>query len=297
MRRRIAIFVALFVSAAAVTSLGQDQPPPTLFSKCSAIRIEFVLGRLTIIPQHRGQIRLTKSPPGSEEISESLQVNNDDVSPVVRYECKHGDRPFILEVINYREVNLLAQHDRDNSTKFVEFRQPLQGDLEVIVHDGQQSREIKSQSFWHLILTERALCETELVPVLEVLRPDWHLVDLTEQVESGLFHAALSKPLISRRYLSELVAQLNSPRFQKRQSADSQLRSCGPAALPFLDSLSRQNLSGEQRMRIDRIRRAISTASMDTAERMTEWLADDEHVWFALLKHEIPNGGISPPFV
>ena len=183
----------------------------------------------------------------------------------------------------------LGQHDRDNSTKFVEFRQPLQGDLEVIVHDGQQSREIKSHSFWHLILTERALCETELVPVLEVLRPDWHLVDLTEQVESGLFHAALSKPLISRRYLSELVAQLNSPRFQKRQSADSQLRSCGPAALPFLDSLSRQNLSGEQRMRIDRIRRAISTASMDTAERMTEWLADDEHVWFALLKHEDPQ--------
>src|SRR5690242_10135823 len=98
MRRRIAICVALSVTAAAVTSLGQDQLPPTLFSKCGAIRIDFVLGRLTIIPQHRGQLRLTKSPPGSEEVIESLQVNNDDSAPVVRYQGNQGGQSITLEV-------------------------------------------------------------------------------------------------------------------------------------------------------------------------------------------------------
>jgi hypothetical protein len=293
MRRRIALFVALSVSAAAATGLGQEQLPGTLFSKCGAVRIEFILGRLTVIPQHRGQVRLTKPPQATEDLTESLFVNNDDASPVVRYQFTDERRTIELEIINYREVNLLVQRKQASGSVWTtEFRQPLQGDIEVrfSLDEPVHCQAIKAPTFWHLMLADRGeLCEAELVPVLELLRPDWHIADLTERLETGLFQAALSQPLVSRRYLSELVAQLDSTQFQKRQTADSQLRSFGPCALPFLESLPRQNLSGEQRIRIDRIRRSIAGVATDTPERTAEWLGDDEQVWFALLKHNDPQ--------
>ena len=290
MRRRIALSVALaLTSAAAVTSLGQDRLPGTLFSKCDAIRIEFILGRIAVIPQHRGQVRVATPPDDLAGPHESLVVNNDEASPVVRYQFTADRQSLELEVMNYREVHLRAQRGNEDSSRSIEFHQPLQGDLEVVVQHGTERRAIKAPSFWHLMLTERNLCETELVPCLEAFRPGWHLVDLTEQLEAGLFHTALSKPLVPRRYLAELVGQLDSPQFQKRQQADSQLRSCGPSALPFLDSMTRQSLSREQRMRIERIRRSIAGAATDSPARTAEWLGDDEHIWFALLKHADPQ--------
>jgi hypothetical protein len=115
------------------------------------------------------------------------------------------------------------------------------------------------------------------------------LSGISQRLEAGLFQGALSEPLISRRYLGDIVKRLNSAQYKERQLADLQLRSFGPAVLPFLDSLSPSSLSSEQRARIQRVRQDLSGASVDSVERTAQWLSDDEHVWFALLRHDDPQ--------
>lgn len=290
MRRRIAILVALvWAPTAAVTIFGQDRLPVSSFSKCSAIRLEMVLGRVMVVPLHRGQLRITSAPENASSFSESLIVNNDCATPSVRYEQSDDQHSVSVEVVNWRQVTVLCEEFNDASPQTLEFRQPEEGDVHLVIRQGDDRREVCVPSFWHLVLSEPRICQEKLVPILELLRPGWHLADMSERLEAELFHTALSEPRVSRDDLAVLVEQLGSPQFHSRQAADRQLRSLGLVVLPFLDTIAPHSLSGEQRARIRGIRQSLAAATIDSPDRTAQWLADDEQVWFGLLKHPDPQ--------
>lgn len=296
MRRRIALLVALLTGPATNVSVeGQDRLPTTLFSQCRAIRLEIVLGRVAVMPRHRGQLRGATHPDDPSPIRELLVVNNDSASPLVRYERVSPGESVLVEIVGQRQITIRRVAEDDQQGMSFEYVQPAQGDVRLVVLQGAQTRELATASLWHLLMTERELCAETLVAELELLRPDWQLVTLAERLEIALFHRAQSERPLARRELEQLVADLNAAQFQQRQRADGQLRDLGPSVLPYLENLTRQQelhgrrLTSEQRDRLQRMRLSLSTGTADTPERVAQWLVNDAQAWLALLKHQDPE--------
>lgn len=287
MRRKIAwMLLAGLVSTA--MSVGAESPStPTLLSKSAAVRLEIVLGRITAIPLHAGQLRV--STPESQAVRECLVVNNGTQAPHVRYERSDGRECFIAEIVHHSHVTLRRESLEGKETRVVEYRQPKRGNVELVVARGDHRQTVQNRSIWHLMLSDREVCERELIPLLECLRPDWRISTMAGQLESRLFQMAVSEPTISRSFVINLIKQLDSPQFRQRQAADNELRSLGPAVLPLLDSLDNTSLTREQWVRVQHVREMIAGTSIDSYERTAAWLSDDERVWFALLRHSDPQ--------
>jgi hypothetical protein len=295
MWRRIACSLALgWISGAAVTGFSQECKPRSLFSTCQAIQLEIVLGRLYVFPRHGGQVRAATVPDEGVTLHESLVVNNDGGSPLVRYQHADDGRTMTVEVEGGHRISICGESSREQASESFEFFQPERGDLRLVVRDGAEVRDVSAPTIWHLLLSERWGC-SGMLAALDVLRPDWNLMGAAEQLETEMFQMALAGRPISRVDVERLVAQLNAPEYQVRQSADRQLRSHGPIVLFHLDRLEldkrsgAQRLSGEQRARIQQIRSALMAGVGDTPRRVAEWLADDEQVWLALLKDGDPQ--------
>jgi hypothetical protein len=226
---------------------------------------------------------------------ESLMVNSDDGSPVVRYERIDGNQSVSVEAVEFQQILIR----RDDPARVVggsfEFHQPAMGDVRLVVRNGDASQTWSAPSVWHLVLTERAVCERTLLSVLDLMRPGWDISRMADEVVKSLCVVAEVERPVARSELDKLVRELNAAQFQRREAADRKLRALGPAVLPYLDRLataprgSARGLSSEQRSRILRIRETLTAGFRDTPERVAQWLVDDEQVWLALQQQEDPE--------
>jgi hypothetical protein len=153
----------------------------------------------------------------------------------------------------------------------------------LVIEGDEGTREIAAPGFWHLMLAEPDTCRKHLVPLLELVRPDWRLESKARQLEEALFAVARSGKLPDAARLRQLVRRLRHPKFERRQEADRHLREMGQSVLAFLERLDEQTLDTEQRTRIRRIRQSLTVTDGDTPVRVASWLADNSHVWLALL--------------
>jgi len=126
-----------------------------------------------------------------------------------------------------------------------------------------------------------------VVPIMELLCADSPIRLEVEQLRDRLFETA-RKPLpVQRREVEQLVRQLAARRFQERHHADQRLRALGPSVISFLDELDPSQLDREQRHRIAMVKADIWRYTVDTPDRVTQWLSTDKQVWIALT--HVPN--------
>src|SRR5690606_9965520 len=68
----------------------------------------------------------------------------------------------------------------------LDFTQPPEGAMTLVIERDGQRQEVAGPSFWHLYLAAPELVSEELVPYLETLRPAWQLIATGQQLERNL---------------------------------------------------------------------------------------------------------------
>lgn len=281
------IVVASFHTAHAAEPLAM---PPQFARMVQLVQFEVSGGRLISFPQRIGhrtnqvveeegiryELKIDSRPPLS---SVTYQVTAPDFE--LRITADGGDH-FLIE-----RTATAASPEGSEPVVPLSFEQTRGNQLKFTLGAGTKERTIRVSSIWHLMLAEPDAFDNELVPLLQVLRPNWDLASLSDEIEHALLHQATLNRVNQQEHWSRLVNDLANDKFAIREAADRQLREAGPAVLPLLRRLDPKGLDAEQRFRTRRIVNALSAAeSVDTADSVVAWLASDPATWLALLKRE-----------
>jgi hypothetical protein len=289
MWRRNAVVVALLVvHEVAGTSPGQERPAGSLLSTSRWVHFELVLGQITTVAITCGQCRSPEDGGSASDVQEALSICGEGTSRSVTYERNDPQQSLKLEAANGTRIIISREPRNDSSLEPVRFVQTSRGNVSLVIGRPPSQRQRQAASLWHLVLAEPDACRQYLIPLLQVLRPDWQLLESAEQIEANLCRARAS-PAIPRDRIVQLVAQLDNPNFQSRQSADREIRSFGVLVLPYLAGLETSRLSCEQRTRVRRIRDDLAALTPDNSERVATWLLHDEQLWRQWLAHPDPS--------
>jgi hypothetical protein len=168
----------------------------------------------------------------------------------------------------------------------LEYRQGVEGPVELSFESAGVERTWKASGFWQIYLAEPELARVRLAPLLELLRPSWHLAQLGSEIEDAL----ITRPMDDRQQhvsrWTELVEQLASPRFASREHAQRELLQAGQAVLPFLQTLDKSRLDAEQAYRVRSLIDALAVDYEDRVDRVAASLVNDPHVWLSLLSRD-----------
>jgi hypothetical protein len=135
-----------------------------------------------------------------------------------------------------------------------------------------------------LLLLEPEPARKYLIPILELLRPDWRLGDKAVEIEEELLQSASTGQLPDRHRWDALVRQLGDDRFARREAADRELRAAGPAVMPYLERLDFAKLEPEQQARVKRILSELAQdVDDDTVPQVAIGLSMEPIVWLGLL--------------
>ncbi len=286
MRRPNALVVLCVVLSGTISGWSQS-PPLTggLVSRINWVRFEILLGRFTVISSRYGPHRFASPENDDNEVHETLTVNGDAQFADIRYERITPEQYLLVEHHPRRTTTIHQDPRGDSKLSSLRFTQTARGKLTLVVHSPASRRQYSANSIWHLLLAEPELYRTELVPIFDLLRPDWRLIGTAEQIEASLFTAAQNAQPHANEQVSRLVAELAHSSFKRRQAADRDLRALGLTALPALNRLKASEIDAEQRMRIKRIEESFDLQTGDTPERVATWLLEDRTIWVALLAH------------
>jgi hypothetical protein len=257
-----------------------------LATKIRTLRTQVVGGRISTSPPEDG--RGFNSALRSTDRIERLFLSFDDGSVTMNYEQSTPQWQLRCDVAGGNQVTIrLSSKGAEDVITPIEFQQPDEGPLVLRVGSDTNHREISAPTLWHLLVSEQKLCQQELAPLLEFLRPEWKLSETAAAAEKTLAWAAQTMQPYDRRMLSELVDELGSPRFARREAAERKLVAAGQAILPLLRGVERSRLDAEQSYRLRAIMRTLQgDGAEDTPERIATWLAGDPYVWLALLARD-----------
>ncbi len=135
----------------------------------------------------------------------------------------------------------------------------------------------------HLVLNAPKECRIELFPLLEMMRPSWHLASTSGAIEESLSRWAGAHRVADRRTWQQWVTELGSPPLCGASGGRAESAGRWPRVLPFLEHLEQGHLDAEQRTRLRGIIGLLDDDHEDTVERVVMWLAADPDVWLSLL--------------
>ncbi len=260
---------------------------PAIAARMRSVRVEVVAGRIGLVsPRSR---RSSTSTTRSGNRSERLTINTNGQRPTLQYDLTTPQERLKIRAgrDGRFEISYHALAETDNYT--VEFSQRPNERLTLVVHGKFGSKELHADGLWQMQLSDPAACREHLNPLLELLRADWNLAASADAVEQLLLAQIVQGDASDRARWKELVAQLASDDFSRRRAADRQLREAGPAVVPFLQSLDRDQLDAEQWFRIRRMIASFTGgADEDTPESVVRRLAPDPRVWYLLLSRDDP---------
>lgn len=279
-----AVAVPLWLaSVAAAQPLVMNE---NLGKQLGRVQLLVVGGRVVAqAPQLGGRI---SSNSTDEHRSERLSIEFTGPQPSLEYELSTPNEQFLV-LLSQGERLQIQHRPRSSNSEVVplEFLQDPTSSLMLAVGADSERRVYRAPSLWHLLLDEPDLCRERLVPLLEVLRPDWRLMDSAAEIEQAMIRVAKSPARTNRDQWSELVSQLAHDSFGERRAADRQLRQIGQAIVPYLESLDPARLDAEQRFRIRRIVADLGNdQSEDIPSRVSQSAAADARAWFTLLDRE-----------
>jgi len=267
-------------SSAAV--FGQADALPNLTSRLVVVHFSMAMGRIEATADQPGFEREQTSTiePGRHE---TLSVStNDAQEATVKYDLTTEAEQLSVSVSEGYEVSFTRHPSKDSHTPQVEFRQPRTGPITLTVVKDGVTREVHGETVWYLLLAEPELCRQHLLPLLDMLRSDWRLVETAQAIESQMLRIAGAYQPENLRRWNTLVGDLASDRFVVRQAAERELRAAGTVVIPYLQSLNQHQLDLEQSSRIRGIVDSQADAAEDTPEQEACRLMDDRPLWLVL---------------
>lgn len=221
----------------------------------------------------------------SGERREQLKIDLTGGNPSIDYELTTAEFRIVLEMDDGRALRIRRLPQAGGKAKFLEFMQPAEGNLTVVVGENPPEKSWTFRSVWHLLIAEPELVRTEIEPLLRLLRPGWPLASEGQAIEVALYKHVDTQHSYDRQAWAALVEKLRSPQYVERLEADRQLRELGRVVVPYLQNLPTLQLDAEQAYRIRMIVRSHGTEhAEDSPESAAAWLAADPEVWFALAR-------------
>jgi hypothetical protein len=174
--------------------------------------------------------------------------------------------------------------DKDHPSRFFNLTQLPGQPVSLSLPPSDKPRVLHAPTIWHLVIINGDDCRKQLLPMLESVRPGWHVGLTAQSIEDELVKMSAVSRKSDRKQWEEWVRQLGDPVFMRRDRADQRLRDVGPPALGFLTRLNTTDLDAEQISRVRSIVRFLSTQSgEDTPQRVAATLIEDPLIWLALL--------------
>jgi hypothetical protein len=280
-------FVAAVVSA---EDLKPPSPLPNLSKSLHSVRFYVGGGRIQAVASEAGVEQETSTDQGMSRREKLVLNTNDALDASIQYELSGGDEHLAVDVVDGQQFTVARRPAKDSKGPSIEFRQPQTGPLTLTVNDRDTVREVNAESLWHLIIAEPELSRRYLLPLLEMFRPDWRLLETAQAVEAQMLRTAAEYHPENLRAWDRLVAELGSDRFAERQHAENELRTAGSVVIPYLASLERRRLDFEQWSRVRQIVESADGDDEDRAEGIANRLMPDRRVWLMLLDRSSESG-------
>jgi hypothetical protein len=280
----VAILLALFLSGPLVRA-AEREIHPSLAGQLRMVQLRVMSGRVSA-GGPPSQQSLTSNYMGNQR-REQLTLDLGGGRPSVNYERSAPNErlTYLIEDGNEVTIQLVPQSTNDHAT--VVFVQPSEGALRLTVTTGNHMKTVYAASLWHLLIFEPRLCQEYLLPLLEIVRPDWQLGQQAYEIENALCADQPARPVVDQSAWEKNLRQLTSDRFIERERAEQQLLGYGPVVLPFLRGQVVTTLDAEQAFRVRRVLRGLAKdADEDTTDRVVPWLTGDPRVWYALLTRD-----------
>jgi hypothetical protein len=222
---------------------------------------------------------------------ESLSVREENGQYVLTYERPTNDGQLNFEVAASGGRVLLRRTPRAGAAApAVEFKQVTNERITLTIGSGAGQQVFRSRSIWQLLITQPKECQQHLLPLVEMLRPNWNLAETAARVEEQLQQDANADGAANRARWATLVAQLGDESFAKREAADRALRTGNAGAIAYLRQIDGSHLDTEQQFRVSRILDAMPMQNGDdSVEQVAATLATDPTVWLALLTRPDPS--------
>ncbi len=293
-REVLAVVIAAWAAAAGAQDLKTMQNLNQVV-RTGLLQFRVVSGRVSLDDSRAGNIQTANNFDKQQE-SLSIQVDGGDTR--LLYNWSNGKRQLSIEVSNVSKVRIRYSDQGDDSQVPVEFYQPLQAKTVLKVGPEGKQQVYSAPDLWHLLLAYPAETRRHLVPLLELLHPNWKLSESAANAEVELLRKVggdetsdrerwaefVKKSSDDRKRWAALVEQLGDESFAKRQAADRALRILDPAVLNYLQQLDFGRLDAEQQFRVHRIIGDIcERLGDDSPEQVVSWLAGDPSIWLILL--------------
>lgn len=284
--------LAVVLTAFSLPVLGAAEAPPKPLetpklveaTRRGWLRAGIVSGRVTFGATRLGNMNDTAKAGGREE---RLSISIAAQQFTANYELSTSDQRLLVEITGRNQLHIRRAPQGDSGWGPVDFRQSPDEPLRVTIGPEEKEEVYEAASLWHLLVTEPGVCRKHLVPLLEVLDPQWDLDRTAQQVEAALVRAAAEGDLPDPRHWAALVEQLGDERFSRREAADRELRSLGRVVYTHLQQLDASRLDAEQHYRVRRIVMALAVRmDNDTPPEIATWLAGDPVIWLALLSRD-----------
>jgi hypothetical protein len=263
---------------------AQAQEPPLLNQAVQNNWMQFSIasGRVTLDGTRVGNIQSNNSDSNGRR--EQLSVRNDNGEPAMTYERTSANESLLFDLTSGDRVRIRRTPKGAGSIVPMEFVQIPNEKIVLTLGPADHQQAYQAASLWHLLIAQPQPCKQHLIPVLEMLRPDWKLAETAAKVEQRLLQGVGGDVAAQRSRWAAWVAQLGDDRFAKREAADRALRAADPSVLSYLRQIEFGRLDAEQQFRVRRIIDALSGQSSDDApEQVAATLSGDPLVWLALL--------------
>jgi hypothetical protein len=271
------------VVASSTVACGQAGALPNLSGRLLVVHFSIAMGRIEASADQPGfESEQSSSIEAGRHETLSIHANN-DAEASVKYELTTQSEQLSVNVSEGFEVSFSRHPAGQPHAAQVEFHQPRTGRITLTVVQDGVTREVHGETVWYLLLAEPELCRQHLIPLLDMLRSDWRLLETAQAIESQMVRIAAAYQPDNLRRWGTLVANLASDRFIDRQAAERQLRTEGTTVIPYLQSLNRRKLDLEQRSRISSIVDSQALGAEDTPEQAACRLLDDRPLWIVLL--------------
>ena len=277
----IGVLLGLLWSLPALAQAPPLTPTLTQATRNGWLRFQIVSGRIALASSRYGNISSNSSSSGK---TEKLSIRFSNAGLSMTYEHSTSKEQFSVEITSGNRISIRRSGKEDSTIVPVQFTQALDEPIVLALGPDGKQQVYRAPTLWHLLIAQPDECRRHLVPLLELMRPDWKLAHTAAAMETALLRSASVGQLPDRQRWDRLVAQLADQRFAKRQAADRQLRAAGPIVLDYLRRLDFGRLEAEQQFRVRRIIASLSRqAGDDTPEQFTPRLVADPEIWLALL--------------
>ena len=284
--RGIAVLAILILSFAESSLAVEPVAPIRIATQSGWVKFDVISGRITAHNARHRRKKMSVTSDMPEGAHETFSVSFEGQRPAVHYNCVDSSQTLLIDIVDGDELLIRNEREINGIPTALYFDQTRSNGVTLGIKSKLGEITHHAPGFWHLTLLEPEFCQMHLVPLLEILRPDWRLIETAEKLEESLLQLAADGYTPPRQELDQLVRQLGSVDFRERRAADLALRRQGQILCSYFKQMDPNSLTAEQRHRIRSITRSLKVYVGDTPQRITSQLAGDPGIYLMLLERD-----------